>query len=279
MSKGKNVVAAENESKALVAPNSYGEDAGAGFDNLTSEDFSIPFVNILQKMSPVVDSDHASYIDGAKAGMLINSVTRIMYDGKVGVQFVPVHTTHSFIEWKSRKAGGGFVAEHDPDSDIVVKARKADPKGFGKLYLQPGNELSNELVETFSVYGILINDEGGYESVVLNFASSNIKQYKRWMTTARSIQLRDEDGHRFTPPLFSHIYRIRTQYQENAKGSWYSFMVALDAPRAEDCRLAQDDELYLAAKAFRSLVTSGAAKVQYNTPSTEAEKEEGEDTF
>ena len=43
--------------------------AGAGFEGATAEDFSIPFITILQKMSPQCDEDSDGYVDGAKPGM------------------------------------------------------------------------------------------------------------------------------------------------------------------------------------------------------------------
>jgi hypothetical protein len=252
---------------------SYEADAGAGFEEMNQEHFSIPFLNILQKMSPSCDEDSPTYVPGAKAGKLVNSVTQTLYEGKDGVKFIPVHSTHNFVEWRPREQGGGVMAIHEPESAVVRHARQQAGGNWAKLKVG-----DHDLVETFAVYGLLLNDDESFESVVVNFASSNIRAYKRWMTTARSIQIRTEDGRRINPPLFSHVYRVRTQFQENNKGSWYSYNVTLATPTAAECRLHPESELYMAAKSFRSLVTSGVASASYDEPKAD-EAEEGEDTF
>lgn len=255
---------------AITAATAYGDDIGGGFEDFSSEDFAIPFINVLQKMSPSVDEDNGAYIKGAKAGMLVNNVTSRLHDGKVGIRFIPVHRTHEFIEWIPRDQGGGFVASHVA-TDPIVQAARAEGGDYGKLSTPDGNDL----VETFSVYGLLVNDDGSYDQVIISLSSSQIKPYKRWMTTAMSITLRDEaTGRRFPAPLWAHVYRIRTQYQENASGSWYNYNITLDGETAEACRLAPDSELYVAAKNFRSLITSGAIQVKREAGSSSMEADD-----
>ena len=258
-SKGKAVAVVEETSALAVAASAYGEDAGAGFEDVSTEDLVIARISILQKMSPQVDEDNPAYIPGAKAGKLLNSVTGQLYD-KEGFGFIPVHRVHEFLEFIPRDAGGGFKGAHAPESDVVAAARAAVGGNWGKIKTSEGNDL----IETFNVYGLLLNNEGGYESAVLSFSSTNIKTFKRWITMARSVTLvNEEDGRRFVPPLFSHIFRISTVYLENAKGSWYAYDVKWEGGNAAASRLAPTDELYQAAKLFRDMVTSGLATARY----------------
>lgn len=228
----------------------------SGFQDMGAEDMAIPFVAILQKGSPQVESDNAKYLAGAKAGSLMNTVTQDLYDGQTGVRFIPVHREHKFLEWIPRDSGGGLVASHDPESPFVVAAREGAPK-FGKIELDNGHELA----ETFSVYGLVVSEDGSeHTPVLLSFGSTQLKHYKRWMTQARSITTRDEANRRVTPPLYAHVYRLRTVKEQNTKGTWYGWNIRFDGANAAESRLAKDSELYNAAKDFRALVTSGAVK-------------------
>jgi hypothetical protein len=229
----------------------------SGFQDMGAEDMQIPFLAILQKGSPQVEEDGPKYVDGAKPGMLINTVTLELFDAKVdGVRFIPVHREHKYLEWVPRDSGGGLVNTFNPEDPFVLTARKDAPR-FGKIELESGNDL----VETFNVYGLVVSEDGTeHAPVLLTFSSTQIKHYKRWMTQARSITVRDGAGRRLTPPLYAHVYRLRTSQESNAKGTWYGWAIRLDASNAASCRLPQEGELYNAAKDFRTLVTSGAVK-------------------
>jgi len=252
--------AVAKKEEAPVAEYQYdAEDYGAGFEDFGRDDLAIPFINILQKMSPQVDSDHQAHIEGAKAGMLINSVTGELFDGKEeGVIVIPVHRTHNFVEWVPRDEGGGFVATYEVDDPVIVEAKRGG--AFGKL---EHPETENDLVETFSVYALVVNEEGDSSPVVIPFTSTQIKNYRKWMTTCRSVMLRDPSGRKFPAPMYAHLYRITTQFQENNKGTWHGFKINFAEGTAADSRLAPDSELFQAAKNFRELILSGAAKANY----------------
>ena len=60
----------------------FGDDAAKGFENMTQDDMALPFVRILGQLSPQVTDGDAKYIEGAKPGMIYNTVTSELYDGK-----------------------------------------------------------------------------------------------------------------------------------------------------------------------------------------------------
>jgi hypothetical protein len=249
------------------------DDDAAGFEGMTQEDFNIPFIVILQKGSPQVDEDSGSQIEGAKAGMFYNTVTGELYDGKLGLRFVPCHRDHLFVEWVPRDEGGGFVGIHKPEDPKVV-ALRAEQGKFTKLEMKSGDGEDHDLVETFYVYGINVKEDGSHEYGVLSFSSSQIKAYKNWMTTARN-QTVMEGNRRITVPLFGHVYRVTTIPQENKKGSWQGFRVTFDGKTAADARLPKESELYQAGKAFRDLAVSGVVKAANDTM-TNADPSQGD---
>jgi len=46
---------------------------GTGLEETTTEDFAIPFIRVLQPMSPQLQKQHGSYVQGASAGDLYNT--------------------------------------------------------------------------------------------------------------------------------------------------------------------------------------------------------------
>ena len=60
----------------------FGDDVSKGFENMTQDDMALPFVRILGQLSPQVTDGDAKYIEGAKPGMIYNTVTSELYDGK-----------------------------------------------------------------------------------------------------------------------------------------------------------------------------------------------------
>ena len=59
----------------------FGNDLSKGFENMTQDDLALPFIRILGQLSPQVTQGDAKYIEGAKPGMIYNTVTSELYDG------------------------------------------------------------------------------------------------------------------------------------------------------------------------------------------------------
>jgi hypothetical protein len=265
---------AKRTAPGALAQNVYdADDLAQGFEGITGEDLLIPFLAILQKGSPAVDETLPGYIPGAKAGMIINTVTQDLYAGDEGIMIIPLHRDHKFVEWTPRDSGGGFKGLHAPEEPMIQEARRG--QAFGKLESPDGNDL----VETFYVYGLAVDDDGSANPAMIAFASTQIKQYKRWMTSMRAIQLRGESGERVTPPMFAHAFRLKTKGQSNPKGTWYGWDIRFaeqheeGATAAERSRLAPDDEYYVGAKELRALILANKVKVAYDSQAPETEED------
>ena len=84
----------------------FGDDA-KGFDNMTQEDLALPYVRILGQLSPQVTQGDAKYMEDAKPGMIYNTVTNELYDGKVGIKVIPCYYKKDYPEWSERGDGPG----------------------------------------------------------------------------------------------------------------------------------------------------------------------------
>lgn len=260
-------VAVKEQNTAMAVYGAYADYAGAGFENQTSDDYSIPFLQILQALSPQLQEN-----DSLRQGMILNTVTGEVWDGKKGIAFVPATTQHVYVEWKPRDAGGGFVGIHEVNSDLVNHAKAASAE-YGKYSTPDGNEL----IETFYVYGIALDDDGNASEAVLAFSSTKIKKYKGWMTKAKTIQIPLPDGRRIPAPLFAHRYRLKTVSEKNNKGQFFNWdAIAFDGENAQQARLLPDDPLFQSAVNIKSMIEQGKARAAYESQAPGSADEEAQ---
>ena len=87
------------KTKSDVALNNMFEaDQAAGMQGMGQEDFAMPFLRILGMQSPEVNDRDAKYVEGAKAGMIFNTVTKQLYDGEAGVNINPCNNKREYVE-------------------------------------------------------------------------------------------------------------------------------------------------------------------------------------
>lgn len=260
--KKKNELAKKSGGAALALPGGYdyGENVGSGWENTDGEDFTLPFLTVLQSNSPQCDENEAEFIKGAKAGMLMDTATKQLYNGKDGLDIVPCYTQHLFVEWRNRQTdGGGFIGIHETGSDVVTAA-KAASKQFGKYFVPVEDGVDHDLVETFYIYALIVDGEGIVSPCMISFSSTKIKVYKGIMTPLRQVKGR--------PPLFAFKLHVTTVGDKNAKGSFYNFKIVPANGDAVSSLLAPDHPFLLAGKEFRDQVAEGRAKIDHGGAGT-----------
>ena len=72
------------------------EDSGAGLENFTTEDMQIPFIRIIQALSPQLNKQDPLYIKGAEQGDIFNTVSGEIYKADTGLTVVPCFLKRSF---------------------------------------------------------------------------------------------------------------------------------------------------------------------------------------
>lgn len=245
MSKANKEVA-ETKSNLPAMASMYADDAGAGYEEADKDAFAIPFISILQALSPQVDESEGAYIEGAKAGMLFNTVTNDIFET---AQIIPVHYNRTFTEWGLRENGGGFKGEHAPDVGSMMKTERDDKS---REILDNGNQL----VDSRNHY-LLINTGEGWQPVIVSLTSTQLKKSRKWMTTMNSIKVTGEGGNEFSPPMFANIFNMSTVKEKNDKGSWHGY-------KLERIGFVEDADAYQMAKDFREQIKSGEAKAAHD---------------
>lgn len=235
----------------------WSQDEGLGFEGVTQDDLGIPFLIILQKLSPELDETGPKYQEGLVAGMIINSVTKEVYGGAgEPLEFVPCGYQKMFVEWTPREQGGGFVASHS-NPQILEHCSRNDR---GNDVLESGNIV----VTTAYVFGFVLRGEDRVNCVI-SFTSTQLKKARQWLSLMMSIKLEGPEG-RFTPPMFSHKYHISSVPEKNEKGSWYGW-------KLENAGLLDDKELIEEAKTAHKRIQSSGSGIRMLAARNESSEE------
>jgi hypothetical protein len=231
----------------------YASDAGAGFENADKDSYAIPFLYILQSNSPQCKKSDGKYIAGAEEGMIFNTVTEQVIDGLDGITVIPVHYERAFLEYGDRdKKDGGFYGVWAPDSERVLNTPVVESGDYaGKQVTAEGHILT----DTRQHYVLIVNSDGTFSQAVIGMSSTQIKVSRTWMSKMEGIKLKRPDGTSFTPPMFSHQYKLTTIAHSNEQGSWMGWKV-------EALGKVEDANLYNAAKKFRQAIVAGTAKAK-----------------
>jgi len=231
-------------------------DAGMGLENIKVEDVKIPFLRILQQMSPQVNPNKGEYIDGAKPGMIINSVSKKLYDGKAGINVLRCYYKRELVEWMDRGQGAGAPVNTYPADDPILKTAKRDT--MGKDRLPNGNYLAN----TANHYVMILGDNNITESALIAMTSSQLVKSREWNTMITSNRHMKSDGKIINPPPFSVIYNLKTVSQSNSKGEFFNWNVTKVGPLT-------DVGTYETAKSFHLSVGKGDVDAKYDSEKPE----------
>lgn len=257
----KELAVQQKNEMALAA--GYGDYVNDGFDNVTSDDLSIPFLTVLQSNSPEVKPKTKGGL-GLQIGNLLNTVTQEAFDGEKGVGLVPAITRHEWVEWAPRDSGDGFVARYDCDDPLILEA-KATQK-FGEY-----KHGENNLVETYYVYGVLydVETQDSLGPVVISFSKTKIKRYKRLISALRSFQLSvpGENGEprRITPPMYAHSLTVCSCDDKNNKGEFQNFNIVPSQGDLRSSLIASDDPRFQEAVMLKKSIDAGEAKAAYSS--------------
>ena len=235
----------QEKKKNEISTNLFEADAGQG-SNMTQEDLALPFLKVLGQLSPECNKRDAKHVEGAEPGMIINTVTGEVYDGVKGIDVVPVHYKRQHIEWQDRgESQGAPVKIYDAGDDLPSTTRDK----FNKDRLANGNYLEN----TASHFVVILGDSP--TTALLSMKATQLKVSRKWNSMMMGLKMQGKNG-MFTPPTYSHIYKLKTVQQSNDKGTWFGWDVSRVGP-------ISDPGIYKIAKDFGANVSKGDVKVKH----------------
>ena len=186
-------------------------DAGVGLENITTEDMQIPFIRIIQALSPQLQKDDPLYIKGAEQGDIFNTVSQEIYKQDEGITLVPAFFEKKFLEFQLRSSGGGFVRElAADDKDITMTSRE------GTIEMLPNG---NELVRTHQHLVIAKSADGTIAPSVLDMKKTQLKVSRRWNTLKNSARLPSGA----LMPIYGTAWQLTTVLEANDQGKWFNY--------------------------------------------------------
>ena len=222
---------------------------GASFD---SSEMQIPFVRILQPMSPQLKKGKAEYIEGAAQGDVFNNVTGQYWEGSKGIVVIPCFQTTKYLEFIPREKGGGFQGELAPNDPMVSQAKRD-----GSSEILPNG---NELVKSDQHYCLIVEEDGSFQPAVIDMKSSQLKISRRWKTQIAMQKIKNPKTEQLvTPAVYATMWRLSVTEESNDKGDWFNYQVAKES-------LVSNRDLLVEAKAFRESIQAGEVKAQPEEP-------------
>ena len=234
---------------------------GAGFEEVTTKDLQMPFVRIVQAMSPQIKKNDAAFIAGCSQGDIFNTVTSQFWDSDDGIVVMPIYFQMKLLEFVPRTEGGGFVGELAPNSREVLEAVR--DKTTGMELLSSGNEL----VRTAQHYVKIVHEDGNLESAVIDMKKTQLKKSRQWNSL---MGMQKHKGQ--TLPAFANTYRLKSVEDGNDKGSWYTWAISLESQIASL-------EHFREAKDFHKSVSSGELQIAPPPAETAIEGTSGDIPF
>ncbi len=189
---------------------SYEGDEG-GFEDMNGDTQSVPFLRLLQDLSPAVRKKHADYVEGAEAGMLINTATNKLYPSPL--QFVVGKFERYYIEWGADRSG--FKGAHAVE---LIEGRVGADLIMDEGYKIMDPQTGNTFADTY-VYYVLLPDHMEDGVMIMSLSSSQLKEAKKLNRNLRSTMIPGTT--RRALPFFM-VWNYDVAEMSNDKGEWCS---------------------------------------------------------
>ena len=233
---------------ATVDANMFMTDAQtqSGLENITQKELALPFLKLLVQLSPQCNKTSNNFVEGAEPGMIYNTVSGKLYDGEKGINVIPCYFKKEHVEWGERGTSGAPIAVHGSDFDLSKAPKDANYQ----------NRLPNgNVIEETGNYYVVVTDGQETESALIVMKATALIASRKWNSMMLGIKMQGEEG-AFTPPIYSHIYKLTTVPKSNSKGTWFGWDIQKVGP-------VTDKGTYEAAKLFSQGVSKDTAKVSH----------------
>jgi hypothetical protein len=100
-------------------------------------------------------------------------------------------------------------------------------------------------------------------TALISMKATQLKISKKWNSMMLGIKMQGKNG-LFTPPTYSHIYKLRTVQQSNDKGTWFGWDVSQVGP-------IKDKSVYEIAKQFAVRVSKGEIEAKHGTEESKSD--------
>ena len=201
---------------------------GASFD---SSEMQIPFVRLVQALSPQINKKKPEYIEGVSQGDAFNTVTKEYWDGEKGLTVIPC--------FQATKG------EIQPDSPLLQQAKRNGAKEI----LPNGNEL----VKSDQHFCLILAEDGSTQPAIIDMKSTQLKVSRNWKTMIAMQKADHPTKGKVTPAVFATKWKLTSVEQTNDRGTFANWSVA-------KVGLIDSRDLLQEAKTFRASIAAGEVK-------------------
>ena len=211
--------------------------SGQGTENLDSGS-AMPFIRILQDLSPQLKKQKDEYVEGSESGDLFFAKTKSVLAKPLSV--VPVYTKSVYTEWIPRNKGGGYVATHP----LTIVSDSKYEKGRERQYDEWLGE--NEL--RFTTYWFVLAEiDGVWEQAIIPFTSSQLRVSRKLTSDINRFRY-DGEHSTIVPPLYAQKWELSTVLETSKNGDdYYNFEFSNNSTldfEADEALLTQASEGY-----------------------------------
>jgi hypothetical protein len=221
MAEAKKAEVAKKETGNAIVMKDLLKKTGPSLSERTTEDFAIPYLNIIGDTSPQIDKEDSEYISGAEAGMIFNNVTDKVYNE---ISVLPVYYRRRYVEWAERGEGPGApVNIYTPSQFEQMKREGKVVRGEDNKERIVGGDTYIE--NTAEHYVIVIEPDGMWSKAIIKMKSTQLKKSRTW-NSIMSNQRRVDGDEVYQPKDFARSYTLKTIREKNDKGKWFGWVIS-----------------------------------------------------
>lgn len=256
----------ESESSAVIAVgddsldfDEIAADSGMGLEGADNKSFAIPFLVMLQSMSPMVQDE----VEGAKAGLILNTVTGELHSD---IEIIPVAFQRQYLRWAPRSGDGGLRGVYAANAVEIgevggithYNGRMYMDVPEGQIPVDPDGKPKYDTLNDTRVHYVMYRDKNcdNWSRAIISLSSTQVKNSKRLMALIGGVEFHNKQGHAFNPPSFANIYSVERVKEKNTKGTWWGWNFSID-------RKVESAKLYNKAKDFNKQVFIGEIEAQH----------------
>lgn len=190
----------------------------AGFDDINLETMSVPFIRLLQDLSPQLKKNKPEFIAEAEAGQFVNTVNNRLYDSPLRI--VVGKFERYIIEWGA--ARGEFSGAHSVEvfeTQIMPKLVRNEKK---KL-IDPNT--GHSFADTY-VYYVILPDYMEEGVCILSITSTGIKEAKKLNRNLTHTMIPNSDKRAL--PYFM-VWNAEVTEMSNDQGDWLGIKFTFDS--------------------------------------------------
>lgn len=203
---------AKQQEDAKNLPAHLAQSTGKGNEDVKQEDLQVPRLKLIQAISDELKTKDDAFIDGARAGDLLNSVTKRLTKGEEGLLVINLKYVKRWNVWRDRRFnGGGLVASCWTEAE-AIEAR--NNMAAAESVPLEGDRINQcyEILETPENWCLAIDpDTLAFDPIIVDMAKTKQKVARAWNTL-----INQKGGDRF-----AGIWKICSKMETSKSGDDY----------------------------------------------------------